>query len=279
MSISNLLARPTTKQLTGGVTNQVYHIAATPKSPPQILRVYGEKSGLMIDREKEIKLLTYLNQYGFGPKIYQNYSNYRLEELLPGVNITNLPSHAKPIANTIQQLHQIPVIDDFPNLLDTLLDWRRQAGSPYPQQFSQLLDDIKNVDSPYWKQIVTGHGDLTLGNFLIDDQGVIRLLDFEYSKPLPRAFDLANHLCEYSGIEEISYPDQQVRENLISYYLGGTSTTQDLEIIDKYSLLSHYYWGCWGVIQSNSQGFDYKNYSKQRFKLFNHYFQKFINTA
>ena len=50
----------------------------------------------------------------------------------------------------------------------------------------------------------------------------INLIDFEYSCNMPRAFDLANHLCEYNGlmVEQDSYPDKEVREYLIKCYIA-----------------------------------------------------------
>ena len=71
-------------------------------------------------------------------------------------------------------------------------------------------------------EIVLGHGDLCLDNIMVSEDLNINLIDFEYSCNMPRAFDIANHLCEYNGliIKKDSYPDENIRKYFIESYLG-----------------------------------------------------------
>ena len=52
---------------------------------------------------------------------------------------------------------------------------------------------------------------------------------------------------------------------------------EDLQLVDLYSCISHYQWGCWGVImnQYNTQ-FDYELYTKNRFQLFESHYDMFL---
>ena len=50
----------------------------------QIIRFYGEKSELLIDRQVEKKIMDYLNN--IAPKILIDYDNCRIEEYFEGVN-------------------------------------------------------------------------------------------------------------------------------------------------------------------------------------------------
>ena len=64
---------------------------------------------------------------------------------------------------------------------------------------------------------------------------------------LPRGFDIANHLCEYNGVNDIKYPDKEIRKQLIKIYLNNYNIEYDdnyLKIVDMYAIISSYYWGC-----------------------------------
>ena len=54
---------------------------------------------------------------------------------------------------------------------------------------------------------------------------------------------------------------------------------EDLQLVDLYSCISHYQWGCWGVImqQHNTHtAFDYGSYSDNRFHMFKAAYEKFF---
>ena len=130
-------------------------------------------------------------------------------------------------------------------------------------------------------EIVLGHGDLCLDNIMVSEDLNINLIDFEYSCNMPRAFDIANHLCEYNGliIKKDSYPDENIRKYFIESYLGDEKKYEDrdLQLVDLYSLISHYQWGCWGLIMKDfNDQFDYDVYAKSRFDLFKHYYETFF---
>lgn len=72
--------------------------------------------------------------------------------------------------------------------------------------------------------------------------------------------------------------DKNIRESLIKYYKNNTTSIDlyiiDLYIIDLYSLISHYYWECRVLLQSEISNidFNYIEYSNKRFDLFLKYY-------
>lgn len=55
----------------GGITNVLLKVAAPAGAPapsPAVVRIFGDKSEIYIDREREIKILLRLNDAGFGAK-------------------------------------------------------------------------------------------------------------------------------------------------------------------------------------------------------------------
>jgi ethanolamine kinase len=56
--------------ISGGITNLLWKV--TPSIPglePVVLRVFGDKTEVLIDRENELRTLLYLNQKGFGARV------------------------------------------------------------------------------------------------------------------------------------------------------------------------------------------------------------------
>ncbi|KAG0639714.1 kinase-like domain-containing protein [Tuber brumale] len=142
--------------------------------------------------------------------------------------------------------------------------------------------------------LVMGHCDLLSGNVIIPPQeggpsgsrDVVRevhFIDYEYSTPCERAFELANHFSEWGGLEcdYSRLPTRSVRREFISTYLssfelhrsGATAATisagqiDDLmNEVDLFRGIPGFYWGVWALIQATiSQiDFDYASYADVR---------------
>lgn len=52
-----------------------------------LIRVYGNKTDLLIDREKEIQNIKLLHSYGFAPSLYATFQNGLAYEFVPGVTL------------------------------------------------------------------------------------------------------------------------------------------------------------------------------------------------
>ena len=277
-------------KIDAGVTNQVFSVFED-QAPKFIVRMYGNNLDALIDREYENKLLLYLNQYEIGPKIVFDNEEYRIETFIDGDTDLLPSSYQKQLAKELRRFHEIPLLDHNKNFWVRLNGWMEISNPPHQKEFQLLADYLQNDKNTrskinknsYLNEIVLGHGDLCLDNIMIAPEFKINLIDFEYSCNMPRAFDLANHLCEYNGlmVEQDSYPDKEVREYLIKCYIDDVKEydeEEDLQLVDLYSCISHYQWGCWGVImnQYNTQ-FDYELYTKNRFQLFESHYDMFFS--
>lgn len=268
-------------QISGGVTNIVYKVITDKNT--YILRIYGKKSNILIDRIIEKKIMNYLSIYHISPKIIKEYQECRIEEYFKGSTDIQPIKYQKILCEIIKKIHKLPVKDELPYFWNRFHVWKEQANNPYKKEINYLLKKINLIQCFYWNQEVLGHGDLTLGNILVDNNK-IKLIDYEYSCILPRAFELANHLCEYGGLDSnnYTYPEKNIRISLIKEYIDKDFDYKEeyLKIIDYYSLISHYYWGCWSLIQDkiSTIDFDYKKYGENRFNMFLHYNNIFMKT-
>lgn len=268
-------------QVSGGVTNTIFKVNTYNKNI-YIIRFYGKKSDIIIDREIEKKIMEYLSNYNISPKILKEYNDCRIEEYFEGVNNVHPSKYQKPLCKTLKKIHNLPLIDNLPDFWDRFHKWKKEIHHVYKKEIDDVLNKINSFKYEYWNQKILGHGDLTTGNILFQNDEV-KLIDYEYSCILPRAFEIANHLCEYEGLDSnnLTYPDKNIRISLIKNYIEKDIEYNDifLKIIDYYSLISHYYWGCWSLIQVKISNidFDYQKYGENRFKMFLYYKTIFDN--
>lgn len=76
------------------------------------------------------------------------------------------------------------------------------------------------MDSP----TVFCHNDLLLKNIIYHETSGITFIDFEYADFNFQAFDIANHFCEFAGVERydpLQYPDEDFQREWIKHYISS----------------------------------------------------------
>lgn len=76
-----------------------------------LIRVYGNKTDLLIDREKEIENIKLLHSYQFAPSLYAIFKNGLAYEFVPGVTL-NPDNVLQPelwslVAKRMAEMHRI----------------------------------------------------------------------------------------------------------------------------------------------------------------------------
>jgi ethanolamine kinase len=261
-------------KLTNGITNEVYKVIT--KDNKYIIKFFGDNTDILINRENENTIISYLNKYDIGPKIIEYNQQYRIEEYIDGYNIDTQKVYQKKLAKKLKYLHDLPKID-IDNFWDNM-DKFIKLSNRESKKIRNVINRINKLNT-IWNELVIGHGDLTLGNILFDGKNV-KLIDFEYSCLLPRGFEIANHLCEYNdfNINIDLHIENSVIKSFIESYLNTLSKSNDIKMIRYYIIISHYYWGCWALIQSTISNidFNYKEYSIFRFKQFDIMYNKYF---
>ncbi|KAK2501678.1 hypothetical protein MC885_010244 [Smutsia gigantea] len=263
-----------TKRFTDGITNKL--VACYVEEDMQdgvLVRVYGERTELLVDRENEVRNFQLLRAHGCAPKLYCTFQNGLCYEYMRGVALG--PEHIREpqlfrlIALEMAKIHAIHANGSLPR--PTL--W-------YKMHNYFTLEHLSQLDSP----VVFCHNDLLCKNIIYDSaKGHVRFIDYEYAGYNYQAFDIGNHFNEFAGVSEVDYSRYPMRETQLQwlrYYLraqeGTAATPREVERlyvqVNKFALASHFFWALWALIQNqfSTIDFDFLRYAVIRF---NQYFK------
>ncbi|KAJ4452105.1 hypothetical protein ANN_03621 [Periplaneta americana] len=231
---------------TGGITNQL--VGCFHEDYPDdviLVRVYGHKTDLLIDRHAETRNIKILHDAGYAPRLYATFVNGHAYEYVPGV-ILNTTSCRDPeifplVARMMALMHKVDDGAEAPRepsmwlkirqFLDIMPlrfeDAEKQARflelipskSTLEEEFSQLKEVLSNVGSP----IVFCHNDLLLANVIHNaKKKSVTFIDYEYSNYNYQAFDIGNHFAEFAGVSDVdytAYPSPEFQRRWLRFYL------------------------------------------------------------
>ena len=298
-------AKATVQVITGGITNALFQVTnldvGEGKSSSVILRVFGDNTDLLIDREKELSVLRQLNVHGFGAKVLATFENGRIEEYLTSkaMDFTQCvqPKYISKIARLTAKFHSLPIeAPREPSLWNSVWDWYETARTlqfedsgkkaAYDRiDFPLIKKELKDVEDMCKKispAIVWVHSDLLPGNIMLDPvTDDMTFIDFEYSTYGYQGFDIGNHWCECMGLElniEL-FPGLETRKTFVREYLRAWKGVEDIAEKDVddlllegefFVLISHIHWSIWSIIQARySQiDFDYIEYFEKRWAYY-----------
>ncbi|XP_065181173.1 probable ethanolamine kinase [Sycon ciliatum] len=281
-----------TKTFTDGITNVLVGVKRKGDDEKEMLlvRVHGNNTELIIDREREIRTIRMLEQKGCSPPLYCTFENGICYGFVPGqpVSLSSVrdPSVVPLVVKAMVKFHSVAGLGDGeePVLFNTMESWLKLlptdgglddnkqkrylelcAKVDIERELGLLKERLLQLRVP----VVFCHNDLLLGNVIhnrTDDS--VAFIDFEYGGLNYRSYDIANHFCEYPGTENVDYKHYPGREHQLDFirlYLeetarlkGGeapvTIPTADVERmyveVNQFTLASHMFWGIWAVIQA-----------------------------
>ncbi|XP_060220302.1 ethanolamine kinase 2 isoform X2 [Meriones unguiculatus] len=249
-----------TKRFKDGITNKLVACYVEEDMRDCVLvRVYGERTELLVDRENEVRNFQMLRAHGCAPKLYCTFQNGLCYEYMQGVALG--PEH-------IREPHLFSLSADVPKV------------EVLEQELAWLKEHLSQLDSP----VVFCHNDLLCKNIIYDSaKGHVRFIDYEYAGYNYQAFDIGNHFNEFAGVNEVDYsryPSREIQLQWLHYYLeaqkGTAATPREVERlyaqVNKFALASHFFWALWALIQNqySTISFDFLRYAVIRF---NQYFK------
>ncbi|XP_074038446.1 ethanolamine kinase 1 isoform X2 [Leptinotarsa decemlineata] len=294
---------------TDGITNKLVGCKSekADESETILVRVYGNKTDLLIDRKAETRNIILLNRAGLAPDLFATFDNGLAYRFIPG-NTLNCDTIIRPniyylVAKRMANLHNVlreekvqpePLIwnklQQFLDLVpDVFCDEKKQKRyqtsvthkSKIIQEAMELRSILEKLNTP----IVFAHNDLLLGNVIYtESKDTVTFIDYEYAGFNYQAYDIGNHFIEFAGLESpdfAKYPTKEFQRDWLKIYLREFNQMEpsNLEIeklyveVNQFALLAHIFWGVWSLIQAEHSyiEFDYIGYAAVRF---NEYFYR-----
>ncbi|NXN19466.1 EKI2 kinase, partial [Indicator maculatus] len=292
-------ASPLALQLfTDGITNKLVACYTEEGMGDAVLvRVYGRKTELFVDRETELRNFQVLRAHGCAPDLYCAFHNGLCYQFLPGIALG--PDHVRDphifrlVAQQMARVHAIHANGSLPKpilwqklhkyLTLVKMDLSPKVSNPSLQDMPSLevleheLAWMKETLSQLGSPVVLCHNDLLCKNIIYDQtRGQVHFIDYEYTGSNYQAFDIGNHFNEFAGVKEVDYglyPSKETQLQWLHSYLqafkqltqgerGGTEVSrEELEAlyvqVNKFALASHFLWACWGLIQDKYSTIDF----------------------
>lgn len=277
-----------------------------------LLRLNGEGTEKIIDRTDEVVSMLCLNKAGFCPPVYAQLENGLCYGFSAG---RRLEVHEtigdwdimRKVAALMAKLHSLEVPSYFKDRepflwlkIDKLLE-NVPTSFPDPEtqrSFCSYIGSVENLRKEInWVKdllvnckspIVLCHNDIHSANLIYNDEtGDMKLVDFEYTGPNYLAFDIADHFCEFAGVENVDYrkfPEEDVRKQWIRVYLeevqklhgeneaeiSDRKVQEVCDDVNKLVLGCHLFWIVWSLFQTTHSTikFDFMEYGILRYNEF-----------
>ncbi|NXK69981.1 EKI2 kinase, partial [Sylvietta virens] len=280
-----------TQLFTDGITNKLVACYTDEGMADALLvRVYGRRTELLVDRETELRNFQVLRAHGCAPDLYCAFQNGLCYQFLPGIALG--PHHVRDphifrlVAREMARVHAIHANGSLPrpilwqklhkylSLVKTELSPKVSNPSlppdvPSPEALEQELAWMQETLSPLGSPVVLCHNDLLCKNIIYDrTREHVRFIDYEYTGYNYQAFDIGNHFNEFAGGDEpqrappalawgVPNPGGGGGSEIPSPGVGnGVSSSLGLEEGVK-SPASHFFWACWGLIQDKYSTIDF----------------------
>jgi len=248
-----------TASLAGGITNLNYRIDANSKS--YVLRITGANTELLgIRREVEYAANLAAGKLGVAPEViyFIEPEGYLVTRFVEGVVIPPAemvePGNIRRVVEKVRKFHnEAPLLlgeFDVFRRVRMLTDVSQRNNCRFPGNFDWITERMGQVEQalgtdPYVPRPC--HDDLLNLNFL-DEQGEIRILDWEYAGMGDIFFDLAN----FSHHHRLN--DDQVRVLLQAYF--GEVSPQLFARLKLMWPMSEVHEAMWGTTQTGISKLD-----------------------
>eukprot|EP01105_Mastigella_eilhardi_P021902 TRINITY_DN5346_c0_g1_i1.p1 TRINITY_DN5346_c0_g1~~TRINITY_DN5346_c0_g1_i1.p1 ORF type:complete len:365 (-),score=83.07 TRINITY_DN5346_c0_g1_i1:36-1061(-) len=290
----------TLTRFTEATTNSVWRCCG-PRGITAMVRVYGKKSEVMIDRTTELTVTRFLGECDIVPRIFGKFTNGVVSGYAPGAALSavDLATHCERIAKHMARMHKLDIsaylgkprshiwklmkrwLAEVPATLNTAVQAMPALHNLNMYQIPLEVEFItETLNRPDLYPVVLCHNDVQPLNIIFDaNSGQITFVDMEYSFYNHFEFDIANHFCEYGGLTRSgAHPSEEMQRKFISHYLtemtGVPPTEKEVEVtrkdVLKFELVSDLLWGIWGLAEAKLGAdevthFGYVDYTVKRF--------------
>jgi thiamine kinase-like enzyme len=265
--------------LTGGITNKLYRVRLS-DGGDYVVRVYGQKTDLFIDRDVEAENIRRMASAGVTAKLvkYLPEKNVTIVEYIAGSAFKNadflkvelLETLVRPIKLIHKAQTRLPkLFDPFEGVVQ-LYRVFRDVSPDYPEfdirGTIDVLQRIWGMAEMRHSDYVPCHNDLLADNFIKAEDPErypeqVYLIDWEYAGMGTAYYDISDMF------QEILVP-VEIEEKILRIYWEDSNMGEHIRKTDMLKPFPDIYWFLWSLIQLNISGieFDYYNYGKVKYE-------------
>jgi thiamine kinase-like enzyme len=264
--------------LSGGITNRNFLVSSPGLADRYVLRLAGNDTFLLgISREVEHAATVAAAGVGVGPEVvaYIRPEGYLLTRFIDGAPLpleqVREPETLRRVGEALRRIHDGPAIPGLFVPFRIVEAYRALAmarGVPIPPAYElahavAARIELALLTSPI--ELRPCHNDLLNANFIVDDRGRIRIVDWEYAGMGEPFFDLGN----FSINHELTADEDDV---LLRAYEGSPAPGDRAHVahlarLRLMRLVSDFREAMWGVLQQgiSSLEVDFVAYADEHF--------------
>ena len=266
--------------LSGGITNKLYRARCS--KGDVAIRIYGDKTEMFINRDREAHALQQMADAGITSKLikYLPDRNVTIVEFITGSYTMKNSDFLKDelretIMDSVRRIHSSgAVLDYIFNPYEQCIKMNnilKKLNVTFPEYDIEgtlaklkILNDKINI--PVRDYVIT-HNDLLADNFiLVTDEykdrfeQPIYIIDWEYGGMGPKYYDIADMF------QEILVP-RDAELKIVESYCEGKDFDKVLYYIDMFKPFPDIYWFLWSLIQKtvSTIEFDFYTYGKIKY--------------
>uniref|UniRef100_A0A0B7AJ87 ethanolamine kinase n=2 Tax=Arion vulgaris TaxID=1028688 RepID=A0A0B7AJ87_9EUPU len=254
------------KVFTDGITNKLLGCYQKGDFDNMILvRVNGEGSEMIIDRDAEHQTFQILAAANCAPPLHCMFNNGIAYGFFPGLPLdeesVRVPKIQRLIAEEIVRYHSAckkcdgkqahtrsqyrDRMQHWINITPTHFDdpvkqeiFEKEIPSrdELQKELSEIVDNLESLNM----KIVFSHNDLLLKNIIYNKkEETVHFIDYEYAFYNYEAYDIGDHFAEYAGMDEVNYdlyPSKEEQLPWLRHYLESKAKSEGklkFEITDK----------------------------------------------
>ena len=255
------------RPVSGGISNTNWRIGVEGAASDYFLKVPGRGTEMFIERVAANDASRRAHASGFGVEVIDFLPG-------PGVEIfafvegfrasTNLdflrPAVRQNAVRALRAFNDSPALGLTKTVFDMIDEHVEQVAMvggrlPADQAFlMRRFEEARAALTASGLDLVPCMNDTLAGNFMIDDQDRVLLVDFEYASNNERSYELA------LWFDEMAFPEAIERE-LIEAYFGAWTPAIDARV-NILKALGDLKWSTWAMIQEavSTLDFDYYKY-------------------
>jgi thiamine kinase-like enzyme len=257
------------ERVMAGITNHNWLLVANGQR--YFVKFYGEKTSIFINRTVSSEASRLAGDLGIAPRLVAHFADLEAEvyEYLEGYRpVTTEDMQQLSVRDALiahyRAMHAAPLIGANCTGLEQLatrVSLAREHGATLPEDVDDLLAGCARVEalvSAAETILAPCHNDSYAANFMINDAGDVRIIDWEYAANNDPAWDLAMMSMSLDGGIHTA--------SIVEAYIGAPSPAFADRII-AYGPVIAISWGFWAALQAriSTIDFDYAGYSATLF--------------